>query len=133
VSKGDPIPTRFDQAEEEAVDVLHRRTGLPRAEIIRRAMRLLRLRFEHEGSVGFILEELSPAPLKKIKTVTSYSAEEREKKQRSKGLMIPERPTPTKKAAEYRDGRGKGPSKRGKSNPDDRKSNEGYKKPDDRA
>jgi hypothetical protein len=129
VSKGDPIPTRFDQSEEEALEVLHRRTGLPRAEIIRRAMRLLRLRFEHERSVGFILEELSPAPLKKIKTVTSYAAEEREKK----GLMITERTPPTKKAARYRAERGKGRSIPGKSNPDGPRSNEGYKKPDDRA
>lgn len=60
MSKGDPVPTRLDPAEERALETLKRRTGLPKAELIRRAVRLLRLRFEEEGSVGFIVEELSP-------------------------------------------------------------------------
>ena len=60
MSKGDPIPTRFDQAESEALKKLSNLTGFSRAEIIRRAVRLLRKRFLKEKSVGFIVEELSP-------------------------------------------------------------------------
>jgi hypothetical protein len=60
VSKGDPVPTRFDAQEEAAIEALHRRTGLSRAEIIRRGVRLLRLRYEREGSAAFIVEELAP-------------------------------------------------------------------------
>ena len=60
MSNGDPIPTRFDQAESEALKKLCNQTGFSRAEIIRRAVRLLRKRFLKEKSVGFIVEELSP-------------------------------------------------------------------------
>jgi hypothetical protein len=60
VSKGDPIPTRFDPPEAAALEKLSNQTGFSRAEIIRRAVRLLRKRFRKEGSVGFIVQELSP-------------------------------------------------------------------------
>jgi len=60
MSKGDPIPTRFDQAESEALKKLCNQTGFSRAEIVRRAVRLLRKRFHKEKSVGFIVQELSP-------------------------------------------------------------------------
>lgn len=60
MSKGDPIPTRFDPPEQDSIDLLQQRTGLSQAEIIRRAVRLLRKRYEQEGSTGFIVEELSP-------------------------------------------------------------------------
>ena len=83
MSKGDPIPTRFDEPENEAIAEIHRRTGLPNAEIIRRAVRLLAQHVKARGSVGFILEELSPAPLEHIRKVKSYSAEERRKKRSS--------------------------------------------------
>lgn len=60
MSKGKPVPTRFDRSENEAIETLHRRTGLSRAEIVRRAVRLLRRRYEDGGSAAFIIEELSP-------------------------------------------------------------------------
>jgi len=60
MSKGDPIPTRFDRQEADALENLSNKTGFSRAEIIRRAVRLLRQRFMKEGSVGFIVQELSP-------------------------------------------------------------------------
>ena len=60
MSKGDPIPTRFGPKEEEAIETLHGRTGLSRAEIVRRAMRLLARRYKQEGNAGFIIEELAP-------------------------------------------------------------------------
>lgn len=59
--KGKPIPTRFDPPETDAIKKLQQRTGLPAAEIVRRAVRLLSQRVEAEGGgVGFILDELSP-------------------------------------------------------------------------
>jgi hypothetical protein len=60
VSKGDSIPTRFDPPEEEALAALKHRTGLPTAEIIRRAVRLLKKRYNEEKSAAFIIEDLAP-------------------------------------------------------------------------
>ena len=60
MKKGDPIPTRFDPPEDEAIRILKQRTGLPKSEIVRRAVRLLKLTYENKGSAGFILDELSP-------------------------------------------------------------------------
>jgi PAS domain S-box-containing protein len=60
VSKGDPIPTRFDPEEDEALSVLQARTGLSKAEIVRRAVRLLAKRYRETGSASFIVEELGP-------------------------------------------------------------------------
>jgi hypothetical protein len=39
VPKGDPVPVRFDQVEEDFLDELATKTGLKKAEIIRRAGR----------------------------------------------------------------------------------------------
>jgi hypothetical protein len=78
--KGDPIPTRFDPPEDEAINALGERTGLSNAEIVRRAVRLLAARVEEEGSVGFILDDLAPKAKKPPKKIASYSAEEKGKK-----------------------------------------------------
>jgi hypothetical protein len=94
MSKGDPVPTRFDPPEDEALKTLKLRTGLSNAEIVRRAMRLLRKRFEKLGTVGFILDELAPkiaeddpeAAAKKVvkapsaRRKVSYSSEKKRKK-----------------------------------------------------
>jgi hypothetical protein len=61
MNKGLPIPTRFDPPEDQAIKTLHKQTGLSNAEIVRRAVRLLNLRYQEEGSVGFILDDLAPA------------------------------------------------------------------------
>ena len=83
MSKGFPIPTRFDRAEEEAISKLQQQTGLSQAEIIRRAVRYLRLRFEKERSVGFIVEELSPeyrAARTSDESATGYRAKKKAQK-----------------------------------------------------
>jgi hypothetical protein len=83
MSKGDPIPTRFDPLEDRAINELADRTGLPNAEIVRRAVRLLALRVKEEGAVGFILDELAPEQTRSPKKITSDSTEERRKKRSS--------------------------------------------------
>jgi hypothetical protein len=60
MAKNNPVPTRFDAPEEDAIETLHARTGLSRAEIIRRAVRLLAQRYRSEKSAGFIIDELGP-------------------------------------------------------------------------
>ena len=60
MSKGDPIPTRFDPPEDEAIEQLRDQTGLSGSEIVRRAVRLLALEVKSRKGVGFILEELAP-------------------------------------------------------------------------
>jgi hypothetical protein len=96
-NKGDPIPTRFDPPENEAINAIARRTGLPNAEIVRRAVRLLAQQVKARGSVGFIVEELSPAP-----------------PLRENPVMIPKK-TPTKQGAAYLS-----PSARSSARPQDR-------------
>jgi len=44
--KGNPIPVRLDPPEEGAIDELHRATGIPKAELIRRSLRLALPRFQ---------------------------------------------------------------------------------------
>jgi hypothetical protein len=64
---GRPIPTKFGPEEAAIVFELEKLTGYPRAEIIRRAVRLLRLEVKKRGGdVGFIATELSP--LRQIET-----------------------------------------------------------------
>ena len=58
---GKPIPTKFEPAEEAILLELKARTGYSKSEIIRRAVRLLRLEAVKRGSITFLMEELAPA------------------------------------------------------------------------
>lgn len=62
--KGEPIPTRFDDAEDRLIRDLNRLTGLPMAEIIRRAGRFALPKFA-SGRVNILTlaESDSPVPL----------------------------------------------------------------------
>ncbi len=62
MSKGKPIPVRFEEAEAEALADLAKRTGLPVADIIRRCVRLLAQEVERRGAIGFILDLTSLNP-----------------------------------------------------------------------
>lgn len=58
--KGNPIPTKFDEPEERLIFEISEQTGLAQVEIIRRAVRLLRIEIERRGSRTFLFEELGP-------------------------------------------------------------------------
>lgn len=60
--KGDPIPAKFDEPEESLILNLNIDTGLSQSEIIRRAVRLLRLEMAKRGSdaITFLIRELGP-------------------------------------------------------------------------
>ncbi|MEP7016027.1 MAG: hypothetical protein ABI925_11350 [Verrucomicrobiota bacterium] len=58
--KGNPIPTKFDPPEEKLIVDLNSQTGLSQSEVVRRAVRLLRLEIERRGSRTFLFEELGP-------------------------------------------------------------------------
>jgi hypothetical protein len=64
VSKGKPIPAKFDPPEERLLHDLNRRTGLSISEIIRRSVRLLGIEIEKRGSgwVDFLIQDLSTNP-----------------------------------------------------------------------
>lgn len=120
MNKGDPIPTRFDPAEDQAINEIAKRTGLPKAEIVRRAVRLLAQQVKTRGEVGFIVQELSPE--------TWHP--------REKPIIIPKTPIPTNKSSEYPSPlapsaeRRKDRSKRGKDDQGDPQNKTGYKKRD---
>ncbi|MCE0483403.1 MAG: ribbon-helix-helix protein, CopG family [Methylacidiphilales bacterium] len=59
MAKGLSIPTKFELEETALINELHLRTGLSRSEIVRRAVRLLRIEVARRGQAAFILEELS--------------------------------------------------------------------------
>lgn len=54
--KTSPIPTRFDDPESDFLSDAAARTGISRSELVRRSVRLLRAKFQKEGSLGFLLE-----------------------------------------------------------------------------
>lgn len=59
-TKGNPIPTKFDPREDQLIRDISRETGLSQGEIVRRAVRLLRLEIARRGSRTFLFEELGP-------------------------------------------------------------------------
>lgn len=60
MSKGDPIPAKFDPPEEKLLNDLKRRTGLTVSEIIRRSVRLLGMKIKELGPDwhAFVIEDL---------------------------------------------------------------------------
>ena len=62
MSKGDPIPAKFDPPEEKLLHDLKRRTGLSISEIIRRSVRFLGIEIARRGSgwIDFLIQDLSP-------------------------------------------------------------------------
>jgi hypothetical protein len=81
VSKGDPIPAKFDPPEERLLRDLKRRTGLSVSEIIRRSVRLLGIEIERRGSgwIDFLIQDLS------TKSPTEAEDDAAKKKRRSSG------------------------------------------------
>lgn len=62
--KVDPIPTRFDPREDKLIRDLNRATGLPMAEIIRRAGRFAFPKFQSgEINILTLTEAETPVPL----------------------------------------------------------------------
>lgn len=61
MSKGNPIPAKFDPPEEMLLHDLKRRTGLSVSEIIRRSVRLLGIEIARRGSgwIDFLIQDLS--------------------------------------------------------------------------
>jgi hypothetical protein len=62
MSKGDPIPAKFDPPEEDLIRELARATGLTVSEVIRRAARLLRIEIARRGQDWhtFLIRDLGP-------------------------------------------------------------------------
>lgn len=54
--KGSPIPVRFSEAETSFLSEAHQTTGLPTAELIRRAVRLMRRQRELVRGYSFVVE-----------------------------------------------------------------------------
>jgi hypothetical protein len=80
--KGTPIPVKLGPLEEKALEKISRRAGLPRSEILRRALMVLDKRVKEEGSVGFILDELDPdnAPRTTDESAGGYRAKKNARK-----------------------------------------------------
>jgi len=61
MAKGNPIPTKFEPAEEEHLKWIAQRSGLSISEVVRRAVFLLNEEVKKRGGkVGWIVEELAP-------------------------------------------------------------------------
>lgn len=87
MSKGKPIPVRFEHAEADIIEQLHRRTKLTRADIVRRAIRLLDAEAKRRGTIGFILDlEAAEPETAKVHSIYRHGSEE--------GLIAAEEPPP---------------------------------------
>ena len=61
MAKGNPIPCKFEPAEEQLLKWVARKSGLSVSEVIRRAVSLLNEEVKRRGGkVGWIVEELAP-------------------------------------------------------------------------
>lgn len=58
MSKGKPIPVRFESEEDAAIKKIAEETGLDNSEVIRRSVRLLAREVEAHG-VGFVFSKLA--------------------------------------------------------------------------
>lgn len=59
MAKGNPIPTKFEQDEEQALKLVAKKSGMPVSEVVRRAVILLNEEVKlRGGKVGWIVDEL---------------------------------------------------------------------------
>lgn len=56
-AKSKPIPTRYDEEDLETIERLHDATGLPKAEIVRRAVNFALQHARRTKSINFLLGE----------------------------------------------------------------------------
>jgi hypothetical protein len=54
--KGKPVPVRFSATETHFLSEAAQTTGLCQAELVRRAVRLLKRQHQHSAGFGFVLE-----------------------------------------------------------------------------
>ncbi len=80
--KGPPIPVRFEEAEIAFLNALHEQTGLPVADLIRRAVRLLAREVDDRGDPSFILKLISLGT-RSDHTAAMRLNEEQEKKKKA--------------------------------------------------
>jgi hypothetical protein len=76
MSKGRPIPAKFDPPEERLLRDLKRRTGLSVSEIIRRSVRLLGIEIARRGNgwIDFLIQDLSSRALEEPRTAKKRSS-----------------------------------------------------------
>ncbi|MHA3773633.1 ribbon-helix-helix protein, CopG family [Verrucomicrobiota bacterium sgz303538] len=77
MSKGSAIPVRFEAEEAAALQDIARRSGLPVAEVIRRAVRLLYREVTNSPNMGQVIMELTPEVFReRMRKAVQHAAEE---------------------------------------------------------